>query len=914
MTPTPSPALTTATRSPQAATADLLDRLVPGLLLVTGASGLVFQVVLGRYLAIHIGSSGASQAVTLAAFLGGLSAGALAAGRWAASPRRAAASARRTVRTYAALEAFVGLWVLATPWLIEGVFVAYGHLVTGLLPGGLPSLLLRIIAAAALIVPVTLAMGATLPMLASAASRAGAGAVARVSRFYYINAAGAAAGALVAGFWLIEALGFDSSLRLAGGANLLVAGLAALLAREGSTAVSPPESTQGGGTGTRPIVLTAALLTGFVALLCEVVWTRLAGLLLGGSVYAFALMLGIVIAGISIGSAIASALARRGADPLGILAATQVGAAVFTLVLLLRLPDLPVTLLEMRSRLVPVPDNFAVWLVSGGAVIAAHLLPAAACLGAAFPALLGAAAKAGAAPARATAQLLGVNTAGNLVGAFAGGFLVLPQLGLDGALLLGAGMSLANALLLVRRRAMSLCVAAGLAVVLILAMRPPDLHLLYAGLFAPRATEPGAVAEIVRDADANEIVYRADGRDASVTVTDCADGKLRFATNGKVDGGTGDEHTQVTLGHLPFVFRPQAKEVFVLGLGTGQTAGAVAAHSGVHVTVAELLPEIVEVARRFAAFNNRVLDQPNVQVVVTDAREAIRSAPPESYDVIVSEPSNPWVLGNADLFTLDHIEEMRSRLRPGGVYEQWMHTYQTDDAVFRDIACTLRTAFPFVHAFRIGLGDFALIASDTATPLDVGAMEASFGEPAVRRELASHDDPSSPRTLDELLAMEVAGPTAVDALCQGFLSPLRVRHPVLEYRAARAAFSRSVAEYARGKFDTRLDPGTAADTLLAHWLAARPIDDRHRARLARFLEARGIKGEVPLIHALAGRSSPLLVAALRSGEATASGDLCGWLERAREPGLVACDTVFGPSVREAALAGWFRRCQGLGAE
>ena len=955
----------------------MFHRAIPLLLLVTGTTGLVYEVVLGRLLALHLGSSGSSQAVTLAAFLGGLSLGAVLAGHAA---DRSLARLKQPAMAYALLEGLIGLWMLLFPAIADAVFGGFAALTAGLDSTALAVTAGKLATAGVLVLPLSTLMGATLPVLAAGVERIDpVHGVQLVSRYYYLNAAGAAFGALLAGFVLIERFGLELPLTMGAAVNLLVAVVVVRLARvepqaatgagtgtgtgtgagagagtavraaaagaggagtgTGAGAAVRPAAAGAGGAGTAGAILpwaTVAFVTGFVTLCCEVVWTRLNGLLLGASVYAFAAMLFVVIAGISAGSAVAARFLRRGALPSRVLSVSQALAAAATFFLVARLAPLPVDLLGLRTRLAPLVENYDAWLLLGGGFIALHLLPAAMALGASFPALLAAASRSGARTDRATAWILASNTLGNLAGALGGGFLLMPLLGLEYALLLGGALSLLIALVAAwrgsqqgfrsARRDLALPLAIGVLAAVGFTLQPPDAEPVQWGLFRQRQQKLATIPATVAGLATQQTLFREDGKDASVVVTRYPNGILVFRTNGKADGSTVDVVTQVMLGHLGLVFGNQpapgtARNVFVVGLGTGQTAAALAAHPDVLVTVAELSPAVVEVARLFRRFNHDVLAHPRVEVVVADAREVLRSFTPASLDLVVSEPSNPWVVGVADLYTIEHFQRVRERLKPDGVLVQWIHSYEISDRVLRSILCTLHAVFPHVAVFRMDEGDLALVAA--AQPLglhrptasDLDAAERALLAPEVQAELASHDQAKVPRTLDQWLATQLCGPATVAEFCRGFEGPLEERFPRVEYEAPRDFFVGTKAETFVRRLDTRIGP--APDTALVAHLQRRPLDVARRAALHDFLASAGHERERPLVGATAPAAEmPVDLAAVldalpdpKSLTPQKQARYCVWLQRSAPWVLDRQQTVLGPIDLRAAVQAWPAACK-----
>lgn len=902
----------------------MFDWLIPGLLLLTGATGLVYEVVAGRLLSLHLGSSGSSQAITLATFLGGMALGAVLAERVL---RRRLQSVRAPLLGYAALEAFIGLWALALPATAQFCFGVFEQWSQGQLPSSHSDagMLAKLALAAVLVLPLTAAMGATLPVLAAAVERSVPGrGVALVSRFYILNSAGAAVGAALGGFVLIEKLGLHLPLQFGGVLNLAVAAVVVAVGRGPAGPVLQPQAQPTGHAEVPKALAFAAFATGAVALTAEVVWTRLVGLLLGSSVYAFAFMLVVVIAGISAGSAIAAKAVVSGHPAARVLSASQALAAAAGTLLLVRLDSLPVQLAELRMALPSRADAYSSWLWQAFAVVGLHFLPAAMALGASFPALLAAARDAGAATDRATSRILAANTLGNLVGSLGCGFLLMPALGIEGALLLGVGLSLLVSLLVLPRpwqpAALAVPGVVALSAALLLVVAPPQGYALVAGMFRLRDKRPEQVRPWLAEQRKNfEILLRNDGKDATITVHRAADRTISLRTNGKSDGSTGiDVVTQILSGLLGPVYRPHGQQAFVVGLGTGQTAAALAANPRWQVHVVELSPAVVDAVPLFAAVNDRVWQKPNVRITVADAREILRTLPDHSLDVIASEPSNPWLAGVADLFTLESFARIRQKLRPGGVLVQWLQSYETSDTVVRRVVCTLQQAFGHVVIYRLTTGDLGLVASDQPLQLDLAAAATALQDPSTQLFLRGLQRRAVPVNLDELLAANLCSEARVAELCQGFAEPLRELEPEIEYRAPRDFFAGSSAIRTVLWLDQRAaaTPAGVHGTELQRWLALHPLDAPRRQSLFEHLVA--INHPLDTVLASALVPTDQLPKKLRRAfenlqplSAVPQGrrpQICTDLRRSADWLTHRPYTVLGPAVADATAQAWAELC------
>jgi spermidine synthase len=902
-------------------------------LLLTGLCGLAAEVVLGRRMQLHLGSSGASQAVALATFLGGLALGAALAAR---VQRGKLATMPRPLLAWVGLEAFIGVWLLALPWLADAVFAGFELLAQSVPAGSAGLQIAKLGVAALLAMPLTTAMGATLPVLAVAVQRStqmGPGldqdhditskaAVSLLSRLYAVNALGAAGGAALAGYALLPALGLDAPLLVAGCIDLLVALTAGLVALRLPPVppLEPPATTQTAATlaagRVSPLLLAIAGLTGLSALVGEVLWTRLSALSMGASAYAFSLMLVVAVSGVALGSGLAMRVQATLGRPLELLLVTQLLAAVGSLWLAFRQDGLAVDLYALRSLLEPSRDAWPLWLTMSTVFVGLHLVPLAMALGAAFPLLLAAARQEGADPDRAAARLLAVNTAGNLVGALGGGFVVLPWLGLTGALVLAAAISLCGALLAaptVRLRGVVAAVGVGLG--LLTAVAQPSGDLLARGLFR---TRPSSLADYAKQVEAlRELttLFRHDGKDGTVSVDRYKDGELVFRVSGKPDGGTRDTVTQAMLGHLGMLLRPGAKEALLIGLGTGQTAAALASHAGVAVHVVELSRAMPDIARLFGQLNDNVLDHPRVRVTLADAREVLRQIPPHSLDLVVSEPSNPWVVGVADLYTLQSFARIRERLRPGGLLVQWMQRYEIGDENLTRILCTMHGALPNMVVFRMEPFDLALIGSAEPIVWDQAAVERLLAQETVQANLARGGNKAMPRAALHFAAAQIAGPQTVAQLCDGFDNWLLERQPQLEYDAPADFYARRQSERLLRRLDTRRS--STPDTWLAQRLSKQPLTDTDKADLFQFYVESRSPEEFPLAAALAGPDDmPVNVRAVTDhlpdpeapSEAGKHAAWCAWIRQQLPWLLSEFTTQYGPVSRAPNTAAWAKRC------
>ena len=679
-----------------------------GLFAASGCAALIYQVVWFEQLTLAIGSSAVSLGVLLATFLGGLGLGSLLASR-------RVSSRHAPLRRYAFLELAIGalgLVTLAALPLLGGAYAALAG--TGAL-----SLPLRLAVAALALLPATLLMGATLPIV-GAALRADARGAAWLGACYAANTVGGVAGSLLAGFYLLRVHDAHVATFVAAALNF-GSGAAALALARGSSAQAlagvPPARTL--DPGVRAIYFATAL-SGMTALAAEVLWTRHLTLLLGGTVYTFALIVALFLAGIGLGSAAGAAAGRR-FDALRALAAAQallgVAMAAGAYALAASLPYWPIDpTLPAAAEVAFELDLLRVALV---------VLPGALLWGASLPLALTAVVAAGEHPQRAIGRLYAANTLGAIVGALGTTFVLVVALGSQRTQQLMIVASAAAALVLLRaaigRGTRRLAAAAAVVAVLgiaALAVRPIPGELVAFGRFLP-----------TRGFDAN-VVYVGEGLTASVAVSEEPNGTLTYHNAGKTQASTyrQDMRLQRMLGHLTTLLAEAPRNVLVIGLGAGMTAGAVSVDPAVQrVVVAELEPLVpVVAAEYFAVPNFGVVANPKVEIRIDDGRHLLTTTR-ERFAAITSDPLDPWVRGAAALYTREFWELCKARLDDGGVVTVFVQLYETTEDAVRSELATFFDVFPHGAVFANtveGSGyDAVLVGRSSDEPIDLTRLQ-----------------------------------------------------------------------------------------------------------------------------------------------------------------------------------------------
>lgn len=751
---------------------------------VSGLSGLLFEVVWTRLLVTVFGATSLAVASVLAAYMAGLGLGSLLGGRLADR-------LRRPLLAYALLEGGVALFGLAVPAGVAALTPLYRALYQAYSPHFLTFSLLRFsLLFFLLLVPTTL-MGATLPILSRFAAPDARGAAPVVARLYAVNTAGAVLGTLLAGLVLLPQVGLraTSGIACAVGLTLCLAVMClawrheralppAALATVTTDAPVPPgvaeakaasspadrssispaetrvatppsdpphavawtpsrsaldaERTSAPAVRPSAIELTVLLglaVTGAASMIDEVAWTRALVQLVGPSTYAFSLMLAVFLAGLALGSGGAGWLLQRLGRPRLFFGLTQglIGGA--SIVALLSFE--PVQLLY---RLVTgaAPGGRGPLALGMKALCAALLLlPTTLLIGAAFPLATAALVRTRERVGSRVGLVYAANTFGCILGSLLAGFLLVPSLGIERALQLAAALNIGVGVVMF-----------GLGEALTPRLRAAGLlALLFFGLTV--ALRPlswdGLLLTLGEHSADQALVFSRPGYNATVAVTLSKHRRpmLTLSTDGKPDGSdVGDLHTQVQLGLVPMLFHDHPQKVLVVGLATGITAGAALADPRVRqLDVLEIERAMVDASHFFDAVNGRPLADPRTRLIEIDARNYYRAAAAR-YDVIISEPSNPWMSGPSHLFTREAFAEARALLRPGGVMLQWVQGYSLRPKTAATLFGAFREQFPHVLVLRVqNQHDFLLLGSERPLPLDLEALSRRLGplEPALRR-------------------------------------------------------------------------------------------------------------------------------------------------------------------------------------
>lgn len=782
--------------------------------IISGFAGLIYQSLWSQYLGLFLGHSSHAQSVVLMLFMGGM-----AIGAWWASRR--STDWRYPLLAYAAIELLIGLLGLAFDGIFQGVTGwAYAHLLPGLEGQGATAL--RWTIATVLVLPQCILLGATFPLMSAGYLRVQPQAQGEVlAGLYFANSIGAAAGALASTYLLLPALGLPGAVMVAGALNVLVAVLIYPLARGGESGVGcRASSTLPGGQGesgagrrasstlpegrdrTVVAVLCIALLTGTSSFVYEITWVRMLSLALGTTLHSFELMLAAFIAGIAFGGLWLRHRADRMASPLRAAGWVQVLMGLAALASMFVYAQAFEWVGWLMRVIVRSAEGYGLYSVASAVIAVLVMFPAAFFAGMTLPLLTLALLRQGRGE-KVIGQVYAFNTVGAIVGVLAAVHVLMPMLGLKYALLVAAVVDVGLGVWLLWPG----------GVVGLKAWRPEvatykgaalAVGLGAVGVFGAVSLvrfDPLVLSSSVyrhggaRLHDSAKMLFFKDGQTATVSVfeTDRGAGPVRsIATNGKVDAGmtvsvdqepSGDESTMVLLGALPLALGHGFERVGVIGFGSGLTTHTLLGDPRVgQVDTVEIEPAMVEGAKLFGDRVSRAYTDPRSRIVIDDAKAHFAGSG-RRYDLIISEPSNPWVGGTGSLFSDEFYAFVPGQLNDGGLFVQWLQLYEITPELVSSVLDGLVDHFSDVRAYLANDSDLIIVATPKGKLPELNA--GVFEHPALRAELAR----VGVHGLDDLRDTYAMGDAALRAYPALYPSPRHSDyHPILTLRAPVARF------------------------------------------------------------------------------------------------------------------------------
>ncbi len=739
-------ATTSKEKPPANADSPRLSAFVAACFFLSGAAGLVYQVIWVRLIEKVIGSAPFAVAAVLSVFMAGLALGSWRAGRVIdRQPGRAALLA-----LYGKLELGIGVLALAVPVAMAIARPVYRAFYDPLLEHFWCHQAAALAGCALVLIPPAALMGATLPVLCRFYVRRLDHLGRRTGWLYGLNTAGAALGVALCGLVLIPHLGVWPTLGLFAALNFLIGGACLGVARRLAAEPAPPKARSQRKAPPSPAPpepgptdgmhrqmrwgLAIFAVSGFCAMAYEVLWTRLLGLIAGPTTYSFTLVVTTFIIGLALGSLLLRRAADHSTAVFTLLTGSQLAAAAAALLVSQTLGN---SQLFFAKLIYIHQDRFSHLMLTQSLVIFAVLVTPTVLLGATFPLVNRLVIRSMAAMGRTLGTAYAVNTLGAIAGSFAAGFLLIPWLGMaDGLRLVSLAQFGLSGLALLhggrfgrfaaakRLVAASLLLAAGLLLLPYPSWRTDLLSRGWYrdfGAFAHVLEQNGWIEALRHGADriavqrgGLEVVFQAEGMAGFTTVekeiTSLGIAEYALFNSGKADASShGDRSTQALSAHIPLLFHPGARDVMVLGLASGMTPGEVLLYPIRKLDVVEINAQVAAACRRFfSPWNNNCLEDPRTRLIVQDGRNHL-ALTRAAYDVIISEPSNPWMAGLANLYSLEFFRLVRERLNPGGLFAQWIQSYEMDWDTFALLGRTFSAVFPEGALVKIGPVDYLLL-------------------------------------------------------------------------------------------------------------------------------------------------------------------------------------------------------------
>src|SRR5215471_6036119 len=759
---------------------------------LSGATGLVYEVIWVRLTGLVFGNTSHAISTVLGAFMAGL-----ALGSWKLGQK--ADRAPNPLRIYGLLEIGIGISAALVPLVFRVLDSVYREIAPTVssVPGGAGMIWFG--ASFIVLITPTFLMGGTLPVLTRFFTERLDEVEGKVGVLYALNTFGAAAGSLLAALVLIPGIGNIRTTLIIATINVAIGLFAVWMSnraegrviegareRQATMTIKAEEIRSSNPASDRLVLMTLAV-SGLVSMMYEVSWTRALSAMIGSSTYAFSIMLVTFLIGIALGSSIISR--RKPQANLHLLGLMQLGVAVGGVIFLVGYRAAPYALLSMiRALYYTFPAILTIqFILCAGLMIFATL-----CMGATFPVASQLYSSKFTVLGRSIGNIYSVNTVGAIIGSLVAGFALMPVVGTERTILVGLFFNSAMALLLLteaKSGRLAQGIAVGLLLVATVSMRggvfwKPDLMdrgiLVYSKALDARPEL--TMNEHYEDTD---VVYFKEGNNATISVRK-GENYLALRTNGKVDASNRDDMiTQLTVGWLPGFYHPNPKDALVIGYGSGVTVGAVTAIKEIeNIDCIEIEQAVFGAGRWFSEINRKSYENPRVHLTFNDARNYMNMTR-KKYDIIISEPSNPWIAGVASLFTSEFYDRAAEVLNSGGIFAQWIQLYELDPEDLRMVLYEVQRKFPEVSVW-VTDSDLIIIATREKQSLNTARIAQVFhSDPSVAHDFRDFLHSETP---EGLLAYYVMSTDTV----RQFASKARRNtddHPLLEFHAPRQLFS-----------------------------------------------------------------------------------------------------------------------------
>ena len=779
---------------------------------LSGMCGLIYQVVWSRMLCLTFGHTTFAISTVITAFMGGLALGSYFLGRWADSETRFKKlldkkGVSSVFLMYGILEAFIGIYCLCTPELFK--FIEFIYLNFSSLPFYFLSILRFILCIIVLIIP-TLCMGGTLPLLSKFLIRNSGELSNKLGFLYFINTLGAVFGTVISGFYLISHTGLKNSLYLAAAINIGIGLLVYVLNKnETSIFTSNLKKAEENKSDTNKNLKISAVknlkllvivfaFAGFASMIYELAWTRALALALSSSTYAFSTMLATFLFGIALGSVFYSYFSGKinfNEASFGWLEVFIGLTCLFTIPILGRMPLYVIKFFPVLKSSYNM-IIFAYFIICFMVMLIPTTL-----MGFVFPLVGKLYTQSIKEIGKSIGNIYAVNTIGCILGSFLTGFILIPFMGVQNSLKLAVIINLlAGGIFLLQYYKEVLyktLIVISLIIVVIISNYLPSWNpavmssgsAIYADIYSVEYSKARAEGKKFFDEFMLKyLVYQKDGISCTVSVYNF-DNNFVLRVNGKTDASSeADMPTQLMLGYIPLLYKENPENVFIIGLGSGVTVKAVLDFPEVQsVVCAEIEPAIIEASKFFEPLTGDILSDKRFEVQIADGRNALLAAK-KDYDVIISEPSNPWIAGIGNLFTRDFYEISKGRLSDDGIFCQWLHLTRMDSQDVKRIIRTFYSVFPKGIIWRGKDSDLLLLGSKEELVFDYERFKNSFRENESFRNSLKNIGITDPNLI---FLHYITTPEAFDDIMAGSLNTDDL--PVLEFSAPRSLYLDTVS-------------------------------------------------------------------------------------------------------------------------
>ncbi len=785
--------------------------------ILSGATGLIYQVSWFKYLSLFLGNTTYAQTIVLATFLGGLAIGNYFIGK-------KIDYIKNQLFVYGLIELIIGVYCLVFPNIISiGETIFYLLSSEELLVNNqIIYLLIKFIISTLVLILPTILMGGTLPTLTKYFTEKIESIRKENGSLYFLNSFGAVVGVFFAGFILIKNFGIDTTILIAAILNLFIGSISIVLSsikvKDDSSEISKEEpftkdkfiSEVNISERLIKILILIAGLSGFSSLAYEVLWTKILISIFGSSTYSFSLMLIAFISGITIGSFIVSSNLISKFNPIKLVIYSQFFIALTIAFSLFIIPFLPYQFWKTSTLFSKTDDAFSLFLLFEFIILFFLMFIPTIFMGMTLPLIVEIVARYKNLIGRSVGTVFSVNTTGNVLGSLMTGLVLIPLFGIKDSFvisilinILGIILILSNYLHLIRLKT-KILYSISLIFLIIIIFNIPDANkeINTLGVFRRlNDIPPPSYNDYKKIFQLRDVLFYKEGTSSNVAVTETKDSIRQriLIINGKPDASSvGDLPTQYLLGHIPMMLHPRPEQVFVIGYGSGSTISAVLNHNPQKVICAEISKEVLETSELFSDVNENCIKDPRLQVIIEDAQSYLKLSQ-QKFDVIISEPSNPWIAGIGNLFSKEYFERCKNSLKKNGVMTQWFHIYEMDDDVLSIVISTFYSVFPYVQIWGGVEGDLILIGSNEVIKLDDQIFLKKLSNEKIKRSL-SRISINSPFTF---LTTQILSPE--NSFTLAYKKDINSeKKPLLEFLAPVALFKGTTSILAY-KFDEKFD-------------------------------------------------------------------------------------------------------------